>query len=345
MPVVSGLVLDCNTGIGIEGVVVSAANASGTVLASGTSALNGYYEINIANLNQQIVYYPYKPGYTGYTRTASYPITPLTLHLQVNNSIPVISGAGSAVLTNSPFTTSMNIRKVLDTPSHIYACTDAGLDIIDLNTYDNVGYILWSGGFTSISLDQRATAVSGVQLGTATSGVLEFKIPDYSALTSRNLFSRLTTKYSTTVGSGVSSNNIICLDRNILGEYLVGTVSGVDFFNALNERVSHVFSSNLSVTACALSDDGDVYYSPTGSGIYVKYAPTANWSVPDYIVQVGGVNPFPILSNIINDIKVTSVSGANLVFTATLSGLLCYQEDRSNLNVSASGAKLFNRFP
>lgn len=135
------------------------------------------------------------------------------------------------------------------------------------------------------------------------------------------------------------------MDRSYTNDVVIGTISGVDYFTPSGVRYFHDFLAPIGVTACAVSDLGDVYYSPTNSGLYVKYSPNSDWTEPDYKVELSGIYPFPIQSNIINDIKLTSISGQNIIFLATRSGLLCYEEYRSNLNISAANAKIFNNFP
>jgi hypothetical protein len=345
--VISGLILDYYDDTPISGASVLMLSPSGTIVKSGQGSPIGSYELDVASVTGINSYMAYKQGYKALVVTYSGNVSPIVLHLkQAAPGYANSSGTGNAPLTRAAFITSPNIIKVQDTPAHLFCCTIAGLDVIDKNTLNNIAYIPWSGGFTSICLDDRASAVSGIQLGTAGSGVLEFKIPSFDELVNKNISSLLKTKYRTNVGQGLTSNVVQCLDRSYRSDILVGTLSGVDYYNPTGNRFSHEFDSEYGVTACAVSDNGDVYYSPTNSGLYVKYGPiTSGWSSPDYKVEVGGVYPFPMNSNIINDIKVSSISGANIVFLATRAGLLCYTEDRGDLNVSASGAKLFNKIP
>lgn len=347
MTLVSGLVLDFFTDLGIEYATVLSINQSGSITASGTSTVLGYYELDVPSLESINSFLAYKAGYKSLVVTYSGNVNPIILHLQPFSQPQTnASGIGNISLNSATFVTSTNLVQVQDTPSHLYCCTLGGLDVIDKNTLTNVAYVPRSGGFTSICLDDRATAVSGIQLGTLASGVLEFKIPNYELLVNKDISNLLKLKYSEITGNGLSSNQVQKLSRSYRGDIVVGTVSGLDYFNPAGTRYSHIFSSDIGVTSCFVTNSGDVYYSPTNSGLYVKYAPiTSGWTYPDYIVEISGTYPFPILSNIINDIKVSTTSGDNVVLLATRSGLLYYEEDRTNLTATATGCKIFNNFP
>lgn len=345
MITVSGLVLNYLNDLPIPYCNVFITNSGSTALYSGVTNEAGLYTITGIEtpVLEYLTYFGEKIGYRSYTRTLTNRVTEVTLHLQPVANLITGSGTSIAQMLPTAFTTSTNIRQLKNTPTHLYAVTDDGLDIIDRNSLVNSAYLLYSGGLTCITLDDRACAVSGIQVGTSNSGVYQFTIPDFINLENKNITSSLVRKFAVGFGAGLTSNFINCIDRNYHGEFIVGTSSGIDYFTTTNARYSTTFTGALGVTACAISEHGDLYYSPTNSGLYVKYSGSSNWTDPDYIVNVG--SSFPIQSNLVNDIKLTSISGQNIIFLATPSGLLYYQEDRNDINATGSGASILNNFP
>lgn len=344
----SGLVLDAVTHQGIYGVAVySFSPTQSGIIGLYNTEPNGYFSVVVPDTGD-VIFAPYLNGYLGYSCRLATNVSPILLYMHKTNSIPDASGIGNLILQNRAHTTSSNIRDVQHSPTELYCITEAGLDIIDSNSLLNVGYITYTDGFSCLNVSPLYSVRSGVLLGTTNSGVLEFSIPSSGySIDSRNLNSLLKVKYNTQSQS-ITSNNIQCVHKSEVGGTVFGTLSGIDHYTARGAHWKHTFASGIGVTACRISDYGDVYYSPTGSGLYVKYGPiTADWSVPDYIISISGTgsNPFPLLTGKINDIKLTSISGANEVILATASGLIVYEENRSNLNISASGAKLLRNYP
>lgn len=344
----SGIVLDYDTNLGISGAVIHVYTVTGTnILTSGVCSPVGTFSIDIPDsVSSNLIYIPVKYNYRGYSRQFDTNVSFLNLFLR-SVIAPISVNTVNLNLYNTGLVTSVQVRDIVSTPTHYYIITDNGLDVIDANTLYNVAYSTRSGGYTSIALDRNISTSSGVYLGTESSGVYTFNIPNEYDLNDRDISSLIGGIYTLTSGN-ILSNNIECLHLNSRGELGVGTLSGIDFYT-ISGRKSHTYVSWTGTNAIFVSDYGDLYYAPTNSGLHVKYGSIgSNWTNPDYYVILSGTgpNPFPLLSNYINDISITSISGDqnNCVFVATESGLMYYQED-SNLNISASGAKLIRSIP
>jgi hypothetical protein len=348
MVIVSGLVLDFNTDIGISGALISV-YTNNSLYSSTLCAVNGYYEVSVP-ASGYVTYSPVLNNYIGYTRTLPYniPFTVLYMRNVAGQANPSISG-NTINAFPATLVTSTNIRDFAFTRTNCYIATDGGLDILDLNTYQNVGYIPYSGGFTAIAVNSGYPFNTRLLLGTATSGVMQFSIPAVYPGGSTNLALQLVQRYSVERGNLVS-NNVQCISINNGNDVLVGSVSGIDLF-ILNNRYYTNYGNAVGTSCCYVTDYDAIYYSPVGSGLYVNYTPPSGGGLlpaPSYTITLSGtgVNPFPLLSNYINKIVVTSVSGValNPVFLATQSGLMYYTEN-ANLNISASGATLVRSFP
>lgn len=345
----SGIVLDYDTNLPHVGVRVDAYSITGAnLLDTTTTDPVGVFYLDIPDTIQSGVFYtPVISGYKLYTRAFPVTVGFINLFTRSTSNLPNVSGVGNINLLNTGLVTSLNVRDITNTPTHYYAITDHGLDIIDANTNHNVGYIQYPGGFTAIALTREAPTGSGVYVGTASSGIYKFNIPNSYDPNSRDISGLLSRLYYVEANN-ITSNEVGCLHLNLRGELLAGTLSGVDFYTT-SGRKKHLYSGASGTDCCFCTEYQDLYYSPAGSGLHVKYGPIeSDWTLPDYEATLSGtgIYPFPLLTNYINDIAVTAVSGANNnhVFLATKSGLVWYQED-SNLNVSASGASLLRRLP
>lgn len=348
MAISSGVVLDYFLNTGISDAIVLVYTITGSLYSQSKSNPDGTFNISIPDGYASLYYIPVKDGYIGYTMKYLSDDTIISLFLRQNTlGAPNISGTYSFTFDNDILYTGNTVRDIKASPCHIYVATNGGLDIIDINTIENVGYIVYSGGFNCIALNKGYCAKSPVLLGTTNSGVLEFPIPRSYDSSNKNQTNSLRLKWAAS-NNRLLSNIVTSIDQNLTNNYVIGTVSGIDFYTTSGARYYFQYNSELDTDCCAISEFNDLYYSPTNSGVYVKYSPvTSNWSSVDYIVKLSGTgdNPFPLLSNYINDIAITSISGQNSVFLATQSGLVAYDENRSNLNVSASGAKLIRNYP
>jgi len=245
--------------------------------------------------------------------------------------------------------TSQEINDVISNPCNTFVATTSGLDIINNNSLENIGYVVFSGGgFTSVY--HKSDRCSGVLfLGTTYSGVQKLIIDPISM--SGNMSDEIVDAYL--APAKLTSNEVQIITGSNNGDLAIATNSGIDFYKANSSaKVSTYFPGGM--TSMFVTEAGDLYYSPVLSGgLYVKYSPiNTNWSDPDYkLVAVGGF-PTPsgvefIPSNRINEIQISAaISGGHpCVFLATTSGLFIYEENRSDLSSSISGAVLYRNIP
>lgn len=319
---ISGTVKDYFSGVGISGAEVNSISVTGTsFFDSVTSSGGGQFNIEVPN-SGQVIYIPYKQGFRGYTKQLANFVDDVDLYLRSGTSAaPTVSGSVFASIYDAVLTTSTDVRDVKSTPCHAVAITSAGVDIFDPTSKTNIGYISRSGGYSAVYVDPNICQDVQVYLGTATSGLFRLDLEENSG----DLSSFLVPSFST------ASLNIRTLDGNSSGDLAIGTASGIDVVTS-----SGIFSHNSGtpVETCKIDESGDLYYSPTGSGLYVKYGPIgASWSSPDYVLNDSSIPS--ILSNIVNDIEiVTVVSGNNFVFLATNSGINTYEEVRATITGS-----------
>lgn len=320
---VSGTVRDYNTSIGISGAqVYSMGPTDFNFFDSVTSSGGGKFNINIPSSGTQVIYLPYKQGYKGYSRQLLGFVDDVDLFLRSGTSAPPsASGAVFASLVDAVLTTSNDVIDVKTTPCHAIAITSAGVDIFDPDTKTNIGYVARSGGYSAVYVDPDTCNEVQVYLGTSTSGLLRLDLEDNTG----NLEGFVIPSY------GTLSLDIRSIKGNSSGNLVIGSSIGVDIVTS-----SGIFSHNtgVSVEACLVNEAGDVYYSPVGSGVYVKYGPIgSSWTVPDYILDSSSTPS--LLSNTIHDIEtVPVVSGNDYVFLATSSGVNTYEEDRTAITGS-----------
>lgn len=347
---VSGLVMDYHTDEAVSSATVYAIDAvSGDIVASTeTIPFVGYFLLEVT-APADLVYLAYSEFYeAGYARQLPPSISYVNLFLRKVSSdlLPTVSGSLHNNISNSMLTGSVEVTDMQANLTNLYVSTRSSLEIIDLNTRSNVGYLTYSGGFTCLDFDTDWCSDTVVYLGTADSGVLGYNIPSSYTAGDRDLSSSLYSKYSVASGQ-LQSNTVQCMSLASAAGLVVGGVSGVDYITSSGGVYHYAYNEEIGTTACWLTPVGDIYYSPTNSGVYVKRGPiVGDWVIPDYVIQVsgGGGYSFPLPSNYINDISVTTHSGANNVYIATTSGLMVYEEV-ADLNVSASGAKVFLSFP
>lgn len=339
----SGIVLDYTTNVGIFNAKVVALTSSGAVLATVSTDPCGVFSANIGEHTGEVIYIPVKENYGGLTKQHKSYIPWIDLYLLSSNDIQP-SGISYINSYNLPLSTSSRIRNAVSNKVNLYAITEGGLDIIDLNTYTNVGYINYSGGFTAIDFYTNEKIELGVLLGTSNSGVCEFIFPATYDIENRDKTFLLKTKFkSDSILYDIQSDKVDCISRNYFNDLIIGTESGVDYYSRSGVHYYHSYGSNIGTTCCHITDSGDLYYSPANSGIYIKFNPILDdWFTVDYIVEVGGTPDFGILTNKINNIDVKTISGENYIYLATASGVLWYKELKTDLNLTANEAKIYN---
>lgn len=324
----SGTVKDSETDLPISGVTVYVIpENSNSIMSSGVSDAYGLYSLTVSG-SDFLVYIPYKEGYRGYSRHLQPDIDNITLYLSSGSINPQASGSFVTNLFNAPLTTSTHILDLAATPCNIFAITDGGLDIIDTNTFLNQGYVN-ALNYKCIYVKEDQCDGLSLVIGTSTSGLLHL---DFNTTLTGDLGS-LVFKSPTYI---TNSDDIDVIDVNISGTYLVGTQSGITYFNPQQQSFVHDFAGGVS--AAKLTNSGDAYYSPTGSGLLVKYLPTQNWSSVDYELTSSGTSPLQLPSDTINDIEISEVSGSIHVFIATTSGIFFYEENRNSIGTSQSGS-------
>ena len=319
---ISGTVRDYFSNIGISGATVYSMASNGTsFFDSVTSSGGGKYNLSVPS-GSDVIYIPYKDGYNGYTRQLPNFVDDVDVFLRSGTSTPSsVSGSALTSLVDATITTSTDIVDVKTTPCHVVAITAAGVDVFDPDSKVNIGYVVRSGGFSCVYVDPNTCSEVEVYLGTSTSGLLRLDLEDNQG----DLSSFVSSSFST------SSLDIRAIKGNSSGDLAIGTSTSIDVVTS-----SGIFSHNtgVPVETCLINDAGDIYYSPVGSGIYVKYGPVgASWSVPDYSLDSSS-SP-ALLSNILNDIEsVPVVSGNDCIFLATNSGINTYEEDRTAITGS-----------
>ena len=324
----SGTVYDIATSGTISGAEIYVLKVSGTELHdSTTSSGNGTFSIDV-DPSQDVLYLPFKQGYRGYKAIRPSAEDDLSLYLSSGTGGIPQSGNVFTSLVDACILTSNNVVDLTGTPCSLYAITDSGVDIIKKDGFINQGYAVLNSGISAIDVYRGGCDTVRVLLGYTPSGVLGF---EYSA--SSGNVGDFYNELETITSSGLLSNpNIYCIHSSQdQDEFSVGTSGGIDFVSDLGVVYSHLITEG--VTSCFLTPSGDLYYSPTESGMYVKYGPIiSSWSSPDYILNSGTTPAFS--GNRINDIEVVNVSGINHVFMATNSGIGVYREKRNAISGS-----------
>ena len=326
---ISGSVYDYYTNLPVSGINILTFDSSQQLLASGVSNASGIYTISYSNFSGGInTYVPISSGYVGYSRSIEDYVSPIDLIIRNKN---YSTDAENINLVDSVLKTSWNVIEGKGNLCNVFVTTDNGLDIIDPNTFSNKGYITISGGFNSLGLSRNECSDSFLYLGTSISGVYRYLIPEEfnqnNQTNSLQLFKQV---------PDINSNTITALDRNESNTVSVGTISGLDIIFEDNTRYKTQFDNSIS--SVFLTQSGDVYYSPQGSGLYVKYLPASDWNNPDYVLDLSSTPSLPGL--VVNDIEVQTSPSGNYVYLATNSGVFTYWENRNN--IASSEVRVYN---
>lgn len=329
---IKGRVLDFFSDLPVSGVEVFVlGTVTSGVLASGVTTSSGTWDFpTISGTEELIIYYPLSSGTVGYSRAIERHVDNVDLYIRTL-SYSGISPAFS--FTPTSLLTSWNVLDIVTTPCHLYVITDNGLDIVDSNTLENVNSTRISGGVTSIAVYREQCENQELYICLPESGVYSYSLS--GSFPSESILNEMLLVYSE---PDILSNNISFMDKNFNNDLALASESGVDFYpGAASVRSFSQYPAAIGNTAIRVSTSGDVYYSPTNSGLYVKYAPNANWTSPDYFLNSSTT---PALSgNIINDLELQVTTSGYIVYLATNSGITIYEEDRNN--ISASPVKYF----
>lgn len=296
------------------------------------SYVNGY--------SGDINYYndPYDPYYT----VSIFP--PYIFPNYVGFTITVVAEQFSYYFKSKDITTllitSKNVRDLYSTETHIFAVTDAGLDVIDISAKQNIAHVSRTGGFTAVWCKHLYTTSDCVYLGTSNAGIYKITLANIllGGDVSAHCFQFLTI-YSS---PSLSSNNIIKI-HGYGNTLVILCPNNVDFFVSETIKYNHYFNSTLSMGFVFLTSSNDVYYSGN-DGLHVKYNIEDDWIDPDFSYSVNSTPP--IGSNNISGLFVAASTHAlsttidNTLFVATANGLYIIQEikgDESNASYFSFG--------
>lgn len=286
---------------------------SNTIVATGISDGAGDYSLQHSS-SGNILYVPYASGYTGYARVLSSEVLSIPLWVASGSSIPDATSNFIINTFGATLVTSPNVVDLITTPCQIFALTDGGLDVVDVNGFCHKAH-LFSDALTAIWLPRETCSNFTVVLGTVSNGLYHLDWTD-------TIQGDLSTVAVKRPGYSLNSSGVTGIAGNTLGDLLVATTSGLTFIDRSEQSYFCNFSGGVS--AVLVTPSGDLYYSPVGSGLYGKRGPvTANWEDPDFILSTSGDL---LRNNIINDIVVTNQSGVNEVFLASPSGVSYFSE-------------------
>lgn len=321
-----GRVLDYFTETPVSGVdVFVLGNVTSGVLASGTTTSSGTFNFTtISGSDDFLTFYPSLSGYVGYSRFVERYLDNIDLYVKPKTYISTIS---SFEFFDSPLKTSWNVNKLTTTPCELFALTDNGFDVIDSNTLQNVCSTVISGGVNTLGIFRQQCDDQLLYFTVPSSGVYSYTLSGSYNL--NNILDEATLTYEGP--TSLLSNNVILLDKNESNDLAIVSDSGIDYYDgALSTRSFSQFTT--PVDSIQVSTSGDLYYSPSGSGIYVKYKPTSNWTSEDYFLNS---TTTPALSgNVVNDLEVLNTPSGYTLFLATNSGVSIIDENRSNISSS-----------
>lgn len=225
-----------------------------------------------------------------------------------------------------------------------YANTSSGIDIINQTSHDQVGYITYAGGFTSISV-----AGGYLYAGKTAVGVWRWQISTISGSTSMPDI-----RYSTATSPAISNNNIVKIDAKYINGtmYIALALSNIVHLikNDLGTpQVLSITTAGWACTSIALSDGGDLYYNMssgrTNGSVLAKYNAIdiyPGWVYGsndadygnNYTAQHG---PDPTWQGII-DISVSSGTssaraGDNTIYLSTNDGVVIIQENQATASL------------
>lgn len=323
----SGTVYNYTTLATVSGATVFSLKASTQeIFASGVSNGSGEFTVDI-DTSQDVVYIPYKSAFEAYHRYLPQTADNVALYLS-DPSYAQPSGIGDLFthLVGSTLKTSSNVLDCKVTPCYGFVITDNGLDIFQLDDQRNVGFVVHSGGFSALAVTPDRCEKVLVCLGT-TSGVAQLLFNPTNPPLTNNYSGQLEFP---AYNSFLPSLVITKLAQTTFSGIAIATTSGVAVVTS-GGTYSHSFSD--TVTAMAVTSSGDLYYGVGTSGVLAKYGPIVNnWTAPDY--SLSSISTPALLSDTINHIEVSTVSGYNHLFIATNSGVSIVKETRSNISSS-----------
>lgn len=324
---IKGRVLDYFTDTPVSGVNVFVLGTSTSgVLASGITSASGNWDFpSISGTDTLVNYYPSLSGHVGYSRLIERYVDNIDLYIRAQS---YSSSVSTINFFNTALKTSWNLNSITTTPCNLFVTTDNGLDIIDNNTLENVNTTRISGGISALAVDRTSCDNQELYFCIPESGVFSYSLS--GNFPADSILNNTLLAYEE---PNILSNNVTFMDKNFNNDLALASESGIDFYPGdVSIRKFTQYPSALNNTALKLNNNGDIYYSPTNSGLYVKYSPSSDWSSPDYILDSSTT---PALSgNIVNDLEIQTTSSGCTVFLATNSGITIYEENRSNISSS-----------
>lgn len=154
---------------------------------------------------------------------------------------------------------SLVLNKIWSDDDHVFAVTNSGLNVVDIDLEQKVGYINYNQGFTSVWADDNK-----VYLGTTSSGIKYFNKTCISGtvLIPEDLINYLTDYVPP---YGINSQNIRYIHGN--SEYIMWcTDLGVDVYKA-EPYGYRSFTTVSGAQKCFMTQNGFYYTSVSGTTV------------------------------------------------------------------------------
>lgn len=215
------------------------------------------------------------------------------------------------------------LNQIYSDADYVYAATNRGLSVVSMLAEEEVGYINYNLGFTTVFGNNTK-----VYLGTVNSGIKYINKTCISGTVNNpeDLVSCLADYVSP---FGITSQNIRYIHGNGDNYLMCCTSGGVDVYH-MNQTLYRSSTTVSGARKCFMTTTGKFYYTISGTNEWSLNrvnSPLWDWEDPDYIYSTGG----SILSSgiLINDMFVTeNTSGSeyNTLFLATSSGVYVIPE-------------------
>ena len=229
------------------------------------------------------------------------------------------------------------LAQILSSNYNIYAATNKGLDVYNLNTEELVAYTTYPEGFTTVGGNSDY-----LYLGTTTSGIKRIGMSTISG-TADDTQNLMTCLADWAMYPDLTSNYVKYIHANSDGVLAV-TESGVDYFKTTGNPQYRSYTSTSGGYKCFLSGGKGYYITIAGvttSGSYASYKVNrinsllTDWALPDTVYY----NDSGIMEGCgtINDIYVTEGTGSNgisnTLFCATSSGVYVIDESNNTCDI------------
>ena len=243
--------------------------------------------------------------------------------------------------------------------NNYYVVTSAGLDIINQTSHERIGYMQYSGGFTSV-----AVANGYLYAGKNTLGIWRWQISSISGSTAVPDI-----RYSALTSPAITSSNVLKIDAKYINGVTYIAVALSNTANLIKDdlgtpTVLEATTAGWTCQSVALSDSGDLYYNMysnrTSGSILAKYnaiSMGAGWTYSQNSADYGndytpahGPNPtyYGVTYISVSTDTSTARAGDNTLYVSTTDGLNIIQENQATaasgtlkeVNKSANGSNL-----